>query len=174
MLALDWRVGESVAKYIRHTSPYNTQIVALGIDTYLKMLLHDNFVVSWQLSLQDVCTVPYPRGCLQRPDHGLRVGHESSPLTMPAGPDMVHPVACQKPHEQDIMQLGFLPMSRWSIWPTAATVVCSTLICTRATSWCGCGPAGRTGMGRRTRSPTSTTCCCGPSQRGRLAPSCSW
>ena len=40
------RVGESVAKYIRQASPYNTQIVALGIDTYLKMLLHDNFVVS--------------------------------------------------------------------------------------------------------------------------------
>lgn len=38
--------GESVAKYIRQASPYNTQIVALGIDTYLKMLLHDNFVVS--------------------------------------------------------------------------------------------------------------------------------
>jgi len=35
-----------VAKYIRQASPYNTQIVALGIDTYLKMLLHDNFVVS--------------------------------------------------------------------------------------------------------------------------------
>ena len=40
------RAGESVAKYIRQASPYNTQIVALGIDTYLKMLLHDNFVVS--------------------------------------------------------------------------------------------------------------------------------
>lgn len=39
-----------MAKYIRQTSPYNTQIVALGIDTYLKMLLHDNFVVSLQLS----------------------------------------------------------------------------------------------------------------------------
>ena len=36
--------GESVAKYIRGTSPYNTQIVALGVDTYLKMLLADNFV----------------------------------------------------------------------------------------------------------------------------------
>ena len=36
-----------MAKYIRQTSPYNTQIVALGIDTYLKMLLHDNFVVSF-------------------------------------------------------------------------------------------------------------------------------
>lgn len=34
-----------MAKYIRQASPYNTQIVALGIDTYLKMLLHDNFVV---------------------------------------------------------------------------------------------------------------------------------
>ena len=41
-----WPTGESVAKYIRQASPYNTQIVALGIDTYLKMLLHDNFVVS--------------------------------------------------------------------------------------------------------------------------------
>ena len=37
--------GESVAKYIRQPSPYNTEIVALGVDTYLKMLLHDNFVV---------------------------------------------------------------------------------------------------------------------------------
>lgn len=34
-----------MAKYIRQPSPYNTQIVALGVDTYLKMLLHDNFVV---------------------------------------------------------------------------------------------------------------------------------
>lgn len=37
--------GESVAKYIRQPSPYNTEIVALGVDTYLKMLLADNFVV---------------------------------------------------------------------------------------------------------------------------------
>ncbi len=36
-----------MAKYIRQPSPYNTQIVALGVDTYLKMLLHDNFVVSF-------------------------------------------------------------------------------------------------------------------------------
>ena len=35
-----------MAKYIRQPSPYNTQIVALGVDTYLKMLLQDNFVVS--------------------------------------------------------------------------------------------------------------------------------
>ena len=52
--------GERVAKYIRQTSPYNTQIVALGIDTYLKMLLHDNFVVS----LQPLDSVPaqHPSG----------------------------------------------------------------------------------------------------------------
>ena len=36
--------GESVAKYIREPSPFNTQIVSLGVDTYLKMLLADNFV----------------------------------------------------------------------------------------------------------------------------------
>jgi predicted unusual protein kinase regulating ubiquinone biosynthesis (AarF/ABC1/UbiB family) len=36
--------GESVAKYIREPSPFNTQIVALGVDCYLKMLLADNFV----------------------------------------------------------------------------------------------------------------------------------
>ena len=41
--------GESVAKYIRQPSPYNTEIVALGVDTYLKMLLHDNFVVRARL-----------------------------------------------------------------------------------------------------------------------------
>jgi hypothetical protein len=36
--------GESVSKYIREVSPFNTRIVALGVDTYLKMLLQDNFV----------------------------------------------------------------------------------------------------------------------------------
>lgn len=36
--------GKSVAKYIGNRSPRNTQIVALGVDAYLKMLLHDNFV----------------------------------------------------------------------------------------------------------------------------------
>lgn len=46
--------GESVAKYIRQPSPYNTQIVALGVDTYLKMLLHDNFVVSSLASVEAV------------------------------------------------------------------------------------------------------------------------
>jgi aarF domain-containing kinase len=39
-----WEPGESVAKYIRQPSPFNTQIVALGVDCYLKMLLADNFV----------------------------------------------------------------------------------------------------------------------------------
>lgn len=33
-----------MAKYIRARSPFNTRIVALGVDTYLKMLLQDNFV----------------------------------------------------------------------------------------------------------------------------------
>ncbi len=33
-----------MAKYIREPSPFNTQIVSLGVDTYLKMLLADNFV----------------------------------------------------------------------------------------------------------------------------------
>ena len=33
-----------MAKYIRQPAPFNTQIVALGVDTYLKMLLTDNFV----------------------------------------------------------------------------------------------------------------------------------
>lgn len=36
--------GQSVAKYIRNPAPFNTQVVALGVDTYLKMLLTDNFV----------------------------------------------------------------------------------------------------------------------------------
>ncbi|CAL8461811.1 g1342 [Coccomyxa elongata] len=44
VLVETFEAGESVAKYIRQPSPYNTQIVALGVDTYLKMLLHDNFV----------------------------------------------------------------------------------------------------------------------------------
>ena len=56
--------GESVAKYIRQASPYNTQIVALGIDTYLKMLLHDNFVVS-PLDAVPQCVV----SCQQRAVH---------------------------------------------------------------------------------------------------------
>lgn len=33
-----------MAKYIRSPQAINTQIVALGVDTYLKMLLADNFV----------------------------------------------------------------------------------------------------------------------------------
>ncbi|KAK9908907.1 hypothetical protein WJX75_004527 [Coccomyxa subellipsoidea] len=44
VLVETFEAGESVAKYIRQPSPYNTQIVALGVDTYLKMLLQDNFV----------------------------------------------------------------------------------------------------------------------------------
>ena len=33
-----------MARYIANPAPCNTQIVALGVDAYLKMLLHDNFV----------------------------------------------------------------------------------------------------------------------------------
>lgn len=36
--------GRSVARYIANPAPFNTQIVALGVDAYLKMLLQDNFV----------------------------------------------------------------------------------------------------------------------------------
>ncbi|KAK9819987.1 hypothetical protein WJX72_004814 [[Myrmecia] bisecta] len=36
--------GDSVSKYIRSPTPFNTKIVGLGVDTYLKMLLEDNFV----------------------------------------------------------------------------------------------------------------------------------
>lgn len=43
-LQIYWLVGQGVAKYIKNPAPFNTQIVALGVDTYLKMLLEDNFV----------------------------------------------------------------------------------------------------------------------------------
>ena len=33
-----------MARYIANPAACNTQIVALGVDAYLKMLLHDNFV----------------------------------------------------------------------------------------------------------------------------------
>lgn len=36
--------GLSVAKFIRQPAPCNTKIVSIGVDTYLKMLLCDNFV----------------------------------------------------------------------------------------------------------------------------------
>ncbi|EFJ43831.1 hypothetical protein VOLCADRAFT_106661 [Volvox carteri f. nagariensis] len=39
-----WEVGASVAAFIRQPSPLNTAVVCLGVDTYLKMLLQDNFV----------------------------------------------------------------------------------------------------------------------------------
>ena len=52
-----------MAKYIRQTSPYNTQIVALGIDTYLKMLLHDNFVVNLPTPQTTCLSMPVHDGC---------------------------------------------------------------------------------------------------------------
>lgn len=36
--------GSSVTRYMRAPAPFNPQIVALGVDAYLKMLLADNFV----------------------------------------------------------------------------------------------------------------------------------
>lgn len=39
-----WEAGRSVSHYIRQPSPVNSTVVCLGVDTYLKMLLADNFV----------------------------------------------------------------------------------------------------------------------------------
>lgn len=36
--------GRSVSHFIKHPGPKNTEIVALGVDAYLKMLLKDNVV----------------------------------------------------------------------------------------------------------------------------------
>ena len=36
--------GESVSRYIRRPTPFNAEIVALGVNTYLGMLLKHNFV----------------------------------------------------------------------------------------------------------------------------------
>lgn len=42
--AMEWVDGAGVAAYMRQPSAINTEIVALGVDTYVKMLLADNFV----------------------------------------------------------------------------------------------------------------------------------
>ncbi len=39
-----WEAGRSVSHYIRQPSPVNSTVVSLGVDTYLQMLLADNFV----------------------------------------------------------------------------------------------------------------------------------
>ncbi|KXZ56229.1 hypothetical protein GPECTOR_1g2 [Gonium pectorale] len=44
VLVESWEAGRSVAGFIRRPTPLNTAIVCLGVDTYLKMLLQDNFV----------------------------------------------------------------------------------------------------------------------------------
>jgi aarF domain-containing kinase len=41
---MEWMDGDSVAAYMRSPHPLNTEVVGLGTDTYLKMLLTDNFV----------------------------------------------------------------------------------------------------------------------------------
>ncbi len=44
VLVETFEAGRSVSHYIRNPGPLNTHIVALGVDTYLKMLLRDNLV----------------------------------------------------------------------------------------------------------------------------------
>lgn len=44
VLVESFEEGRSVSHYIRNPSAINTQIVGLGVDAYLKMLLKDNFV----------------------------------------------------------------------------------------------------------------------------------
>ncbi|KIZ02761.1 hypothetical protein MNEG_5201 [Monoraphidium neglectum] len=41
---MEWMAGAGVAKYMRQPTPLNTEIVAIGVDCYMKMLLQDNFV----------------------------------------------------------------------------------------------------------------------------------
>ncbi|KAI7844981.1 hypothetical protein COHA_001347 [Chlorella ohadii] len=44
VLVETFEAGRSVSEFIRTPHPQNTQIVSLGLDTFLKMLLQDNFV----------------------------------------------------------------------------------------------------------------------------------
>ena len=44
VLVESFEPGHSVARYIREPSPLNGEIVSLGVDAYLQMLLADNFV----------------------------------------------------------------------------------------------------------------------------------
>lgn len=44
MLVESYEEGASVAVFMKEPAAINTQIVALGVDAYLKMLLTDNFV----------------------------------------------------------------------------------------------------------------------------------
>lgn len=46
VLVESFESGVTVSGYIRAPSPANTQIVARGIDAYLRMLLQNNFVHS--------------------------------------------------------------------------------------------------------------------------------
>jgi aarF domain-containing kinase len=41
-----FEAGGSVSRYIANPGPINTAIVAVGVDLYLKMLLHEGFVHS--------------------------------------------------------------------------------------------------------------------------------
>ena len=44
VLVESFEPGASVAHFIRRRTPFNADIVALGVDTYLSMLLKHNFV----------------------------------------------------------------------------------------------------------------------------------
>jgi aarF domain-containing kinase len=44
VLVESFEAGQSVAVFMKEPQAINTQIVALGVDAYLKMLLTDNFV----------------------------------------------------------------------------------------------------------------------------------
>jgi hypothetical protein len=44
VLVESFEAGRSVAVFMKEPHAINTQIVALGVDAYLKMLLTDNFV----------------------------------------------------------------------------------------------------------------------------------
>ena len=160
-----------MAKYIRQTSPYNTQIVALGIDTYLKMLLHDNFVVN----------LPTPQTTCLSIALFMMVAEATSMAAMKGyGRSNCIVIALTRSwrmtcHDGYIRHLaGVWKCKLLRTRPMVVNLVCSTPTCTRATSWCVCGPAGQPRRARRMRWPTSMMCCCGPSQRGRLAPSSSW
>lgn len=127
-----------MAKYIRQPSPYNTQIVALGVDTYLKMLLHDNFVVSF--------TVPPPT-CAQ----------SLSIVT----------TDCCFEESVDVSKHGYLqtahPLLLKTCWMTIAleaqqlSIDCSTRICTRAISWYVCARAARRRPMRQRRRWTTSS-----------------